>query len=65
MRVEFDADRHLRADDVAHAFDQVAFAVVVTVGHHGAMQAQHHGVDRHRGAQLPQHLVTQGFVGLA
>jgi hypothetical protein len=44
---------------------QIAFAIVIAVGDHGAVQAQHHTIERQRGAQLPQHLVTQFLKGLA
>ena len=56
MRIQLGAQHHAGADDLAHAHQQVAFAVVVAVGHHRAVQGQHHHVDRHR---LPQ--VVQQF----
>ena len=45
MRVELDADHAFRADDGAHALDDVAFDVVIAVRHHGAVQAEQHAVD--------------------
>ena len=46
VRVELGADHHLGPDDGAHALQQVAFAVVVAVGHHRAVQAEQHHVHR-------------------
>ncbi|MDT4842456.1 hypothetical protein FQZ97_763590 [compost metagenome] len=65
VRVELGADHHIRAHDLAHARQHVAFAVVVAVGHHRAVQAEQHHVHRQRGAQVVQHFVAQGFVGVA
>ena len=50
MKVELDADRHVRPDDLAHMGQQVAFAVVVALGHHGAVHRQQHA---HRPASRP------------
>jgi hypothetical protein len=46
VQVEAGDDRHFRADDAAHAREQLAFAVVDVLGDHRAVQAQVHGVDR-------------------
>jgi hypothetical protein len=46
MRVELDADRHGRADDGADMFDDVAFAIVIAMRDHGAVQAEQHAIDR-------------------
>ena len=63
MRIELHADRYRRADDLAHTRQQITLAVVVSIGHHRPVQAQHHTVQRQRRAQLGQHFVTQCFVG--
>jgi hypothetical protein len=52
MGVELDADHAFGPDDRAGAFDDVAFDVVVAVGHHGAVQAEQQPVDRHRRLEL-------------
>ena len=37
VQVQFDANRHARTDDVTHALDQVALAVVIPLRDYGAM----------------------------
>ena len=54
MQVELDADRHVRTDDLADMGQEVAFAVVVALGHHGAVHGQEHAVDRQGGLQVGQ-----------
>ncbi|MNT02437.1 hypothetical protein D3C72_1369340 [compost metagenome] len=63
MRVQFCAHGHIGADQLAHAAQDVAFAIVIAIGDHGAVQAQQHHVHRQRGAQVRQQFITQGFVG--
>ena len=63
VRIELGADDDLRADDGAHALQQVAFAIVVAVGDHRAVQAEQHHVDRQRRAQVGEQLVAQRFLG--
>ncbi len=65
VRVEFDADHGLRADQRAHAFEEIALAVVIAVRHHRAVQVEHRAVDRQRGFQLPEDLVAHPLVGFA
>ena len=62
VRIELDADDGFRPDDLAHARDQVAFAVVVAVRRHRAVQAEQHAVERHRGAQLAEDFVAHALV---
>ena len=52
MRVELDADHAFGPDDRPGAFDDVAFDVVVAIGHHGAVQAEQQPVDRQRRLEL-------------
>ncbi len=64
MEIELGAHRNVRPDDPAHAGQKVAFAVVIALGHHGAVHRQQHAVDRHRGPEVGQDLVAEGFVDL-
>ena len=48
------ATTHVRPDDRAHARQKIAFAVVIALRHHRAVQAEHHGVDRQRRASWPR-----------
>ncbi|MNV75031.1 hypothetical protein D3C71_1682930 [compost metagenome] len=63
MRIQFGAHGHIRADQLAHAAQDVAFAIVIAIGDHGAVQAQQHHVHRQRGAQIRQQFIAQGLVG--
>ena len=65
MWVQLHADGHVRPDDGAHMLNQIAFTVVITVGHHGAVQTQYHTVQRQSSAQLAQHLIAQLLKSLA
>ena len=62
VQVELDADRQVRSDYLADMGQQVAFAVVVAFGHHGAVHRQHYRVDRHRGLQIGDDLVAEGLI---
>ena len=62
MQIELGADRDLGSDDRANALEQVAFAIVVTVGDHGAMHVDQHGVERHCGLHPGEDLVTEALV---
>ena len=53
----------LRPDDLAHARDDVALAIVVAVRDHRAVQTEQHAVDRHRGAELVEDFVAHALVG--
>ena len=65
VQVEFGADRDLRADDGAHLGQEVAFAVVIAVGHHGAVDIDQHGIERQGGFHAGQDLVAEILVDLA
>lgn len=65
MQVQFGANYHLRPDQGADMGQQVAFAIVIAIGHHGAMQVQQHHVHRHRGPQPGHQFVSQGLIDLA
>ena len=65
MGVQFHANGHVRPDDGAHMLNQITFTVVITISHHGAVQTQHHAVQRQGSAQLAQHLVAQLLKSLA
>ena len=59
VQVEFDADRDVGPDDRPDALDDVALAIGVAVGNHRAVQRQHDGVHRQRGAQILEQFVAQ------
>ena len=65
MQVELDADRRLRPDDLAHARQRVAFAIVIPVRDHGAVHEEQHDIDRHGGAQIGEDGVAQFLVHVA
>lgn len=65
MRVERDRDRNVGANNGAHAGEQVAFAIVVALRHHRAVQQQNHGVQRQGGLYAIEHFVPQGLVDRA
>jgi len=65
VRIEFGADHGVRADDLPRAAQQVAFAVVVAVGDHRAMQAEERDIHLARAAQVVQQLIAQRLVGVA
>ena len=46
MWVEFDADHGFHAYQRAHVLEEIAFAIVIAMRHHGAMQIEHRAVDR-------------------
>ena len=62
MGVEFDPDDRILPSDGAGLGEQVAFAIVVALGDHGAMQAEEHYVDRHRSAELTEDFVPQPLI---
>ena len=51
VQVEARHHGHAIADHLAHAAQQLAFAVVVRLDHHGAVQVQVNTIDRQRGFQ--------------
>ncbi len=62
VKIELGADRNVRADARANARQDVAFAVVVAVGDHRAVQEQHHRVERHRRFEIVEQFVAKRFV---
>ena len=65
VQVELRTDRAFRADDRADPGQQVAFAVVVAVGHHRAMHVDQYGVERQGRLHTGEHLVAKGLVDRA
>src|SRR5262249_34670993 len=65
MRVKLGADDGFAPDYRPHARQEVAFAIVVAVRHHRAVQAENHRFDGERSTQLPEDLVTQRLVSVA
>ena len=65
VQVQFDPDHGIRADQAAHPFEQVAFAVVISLGDHGPVQTEQHAVHGQGGLKLAQDLIPQVFVCLA
>lgn len=63
VQVEFATNGRIRAYDIAHAGQDVAFAIDVAVCHHRAMQAQQDHVDRHGALQIAEQFVAQRLVG--
>ncbi len=62
MRIELDADDATVTDDLAGACDNVALDVVVAIGDHRPVQAQHHRIERHRRLDLAEDLVAHELV---
>src|SRR5215813_8887620 len=62
MRIELDTDHGLWPHQRAHALDDVAFDVVVAMGHHGAVQAEEYAIDWQRRLELAQDLVAHELV---
>ena len=54
VRIKFGADHHIGTYDLAHARQDVAFAVVIAVGDHGAVQPEQHHVHWQRLTQVVQ-----------
>ena len=50
--------------DVADMGQEIAFAVVVALGDHGAVAGQEHGIDRHGGLEVVDDLVAEALVDL-
>ena len=63
MQIELGADRHRRADDGADPAEDVAFAIVIALGGHRAVQREDDHVDRHRPEKVVEQLVAQRLVG--
>ncbi len=62
VEVEFDADRDVRPDDLAATREDVAFAIVVAFGGHGAVQVEQHHVERQRFSDAAQEFVAERLV---
>ena len=58
VKVELGADRDIRANARANAREDVAFAVVITLRDHCAVQKQHDGVERHRCLEIIEQFVA-------
>ena len=65
VRIELDADHAVRPGERAHALEEIAFAIVIAVRHHRAMQVEHRAVDRERRLQLAEDFITHPLVGRA
>ena len=65
VRIEFGGDQHVRPDHRADPRQQIAFAIVIALRHHGAVQAEHDAVDRQGRRELIEDLVAQRLIGLA
>gem|GEM_PF-3753496 len=63
VRVELGTHDHLGPHHGAHPRQHVAFAIVVAVGDHRAVQAEQHHVHRKGAAQVGQQLLAQPFIG--
>jgi hypothetical protein len=64
MEVEAHDQRQVLADDLAHARKRFAFAVVIILGHHGAVQIEIDGIDRPRRSDAVDHLFHDAFEGI-
>jgi hypothetical protein len=62
MRIELRADHDVAADDLAHPAQQIALAVVVTVGDHRAVQAEQHHLYGQRALEIVEQFVAQALV---
>ena len=40
VEVEFDTDDSVRSDNLSYSLGQIALAIVITICHHGAVQAE-------------------------
>lgn len=64
VRIEFRCDHHFRPHDGADTLQQIAFAIVIALRDHGAVQAEDHRIDRQCGLELIEYLVAQRLIGL-
>ncbi|MNS96544.1 hypothetical protein D3C72_1308470 [compost metagenome] len=65
MGIEFRCDQHFRSNHRADAGEEIAFRIVITLRHHGSMQAKDHGIDGHGGGEFGKNRVPQRFISLA
>ena len=63
VQVEFYADLHPRADDLAHALGEVGLAVVIPIGDHCPVQEQQDDIERTGGPQAFEQFIPERFVG--
>ena len=63
MEIQFHADPHLRSHQVTNSCNEIAFAVIVTLGDHGAMERQQNGVDGTRSPQIVKDAIPHEFIG--
>ena len=64
MQVEARHDRHARPNRCAHAAQDLAFAVLVFLGHHGAVQVEVDAVHPARGFQVLDQAAQDPFESL-
>jgi hypothetical protein len=62
VEIELDAERHLRPDQAADAGEKIALGIVITFGHHRAMQREQDGIDRQRRLEVAEDLVAQALI---
>ena len=65
MQVEARDDGHARTDDLAHAREQLAFAIVEMFGDHRAVQVEIDAVDRPQRGQAREHVADDSLEGIA
>ena len=59
------ADWNLRADNIADARQQIAFAVIVALGYHRAVQVKKDHIHRQSCPEIIENLLAKGFVNRA
>ena len=62
MEVEFGANDDVRSGNLAHPRENVALAVVIAVGRHGAVKGKQSDVHRHSGLKISEELVSQFLI---
>ncbi len=65
VRIERRGNGHIRADHFANASEEIAFAVVVVLRNHCAVQREDDGVQRQGGAHTGDDFVAQCFIHFA
>ena len=64
VRIKFRSNHHARTDHGADTLQQVTFAIMVTLRHHRAVQAEDDSIDRQCCFQLVEDFIAQAFVSL-
>src|SRR3546814_170624 len=62
MGIEFGTDRDVRPDDLPHAGENIALAIVAIGRHHGTVQSQYDHAHRSSGPQIVQNHVAQPLI---